>query len=312
MLHGRWTEENRAVLEEMLARRYPHSPVAVLDWDNTCIYGDIGDATFHALAENLQFDFESAWFWEWMEQSQQVERIREAYQAYRRADSVESRRRLRYTLEWVRGWMFAELDDVESCSWDSGAFVGWTLQTVREYVRKVIKNELSRPLEVETLSSEPDPALTISRGIRLRPEMRELAREMRRAGWQVWVISASTRWEVEAFAEYFGISAGRVLGMRRAVDGKGWITSQVLPPLPFDAGKIGAYQEYVSRGQPPWFAAGDSDADWPLLDFSTGVRLLAHPQKATLIDYSRWRAGLGERWLIQEFPELEPVHLTGP
>ncbi|RYF04162.1 MAG: hypothetical protein EOO40_11460, partial [Deltaproteobacteria bacterium] len=53
---GRWQPRNHAQLQNFLCKVSPLSQpkTAVFDWDNTCIFGDIGEATFHHQLQQLQ------------------------------------------------------------------------------------------------------------------------------------------------------------------------------------------------------------------------------------------------------------------
>jgi hypothetical protein len=51
-----WNQRNYEALNDFLAGVRP-GDIAVFDWDNTCICGDIGDAIFRFQALHLQFKF---------------------------------------------------------------------------------------------------------------------------------------------------------------------------------------------------------------------------------------------------------------
>ena len=54
---NRWQYHNRELLNQWLSSPKPHrnfEPCAVFDFDNTCIFGDIGDQTFYHQLETLQ------------------------------------------------------------------------------------------------------------------------------------------------------------------------------------------------------------------------------------------------------------------
>jgi phosphoserine phosphatase len=298
MLSGCWTEENRAALEELIARPYHVPPIAIFDWDNTCIRGDIADAAFHQLCRDLALRFDAPGFWDWVTEAHPRNLIGEAYVEYCTRPTTDNRLRLQLRLEQMRKALYEGEDDASICAWDAGAFVGWTLDEVHAYARQVMAQELQQPFAIETLQLDGDK-IEIPRGLRIREELRQLAGRMQRAGWQVWVISASSQWLVEPLAELYGIPPARVVGMRReVVDGK--LTARVEPPVSFSDGKLDAYQMFVSRTQPLTFAVGDSVNDWKILEWAE-ARLLVEPGPPKLREFALWRKGAGECWLLQAF-----------
>src|SRR5581483_1484946 len=307
-LRGRWTDENRAFLESLLAHKHNPPPIAIFDWDNTCVNGDTADMVFHQLCRDLAFRFEAPGFIQWIEELPVPTRILECYEFYRARPSHENRPALRFEFERTRWTLHNSEDDNQAWAWDSGAFVGWKPSEVREYTRRTIARELVQPLRTEWLEfkggetsdvssrisrgigivrshlvapnvdpipmvrrgasddASPPLHLEISRGLRLRPEMHELVYEMRHVGWQVYIITASPQWEIEAFAERYFIPSHHVIGMRRSVV-NGRIMAQIEPTVSWGDGKLDAYQMFVTRERPPNFATGDSIGDWKLLEW---------------------------------------------
>lgn len=335
MLQGRWTPDNRAGLEKLLAQKFSYKPIAIFDWDGTCASGDIADLVFHAQCRDLAFHFESPEFAAWVEEIPVPSRIFECYELYCAKKSPDKRAALRFELERTRWALHQSEDDNQAWAWDTGAFVGWTPEQVREYTRRVVARELAQPLHIETLNSddplaieftramEPRHAvhnaqvletaemragkidkgqlkLELARGVRERAEMRMLLHEFRRAGWDVFVLSASPIWQVQAFAERYFFPTQNVVGMQRAIV-KGKITAAFEPPCSWGDGKVDAYQMFVTRERPPNFCAGDSVGDWKLLEWATDAALLVEPTRDALREFARWKQSVGETWLIQEF-----------
>lgn len=334
-LHGRWSLENRAALERLLTRKFSYTPIAIFDWDNTCIAGDTSDAVFHELCRDLAFHFEHPDFVNWVEEIPIPSRILECYEMYLANQSPATRAALRFELERTRWALHESEDDNQAWAWDTGAFVGWTPQQVREYTRRVVARELAQELRVEFLTHpahmhaenigasavkqdlsglhyleraqqmramdlDTDMTLPIARGLRVRNEMRELMHEFRAAGWQVFVITASPQWEIEAFAERYFISSHNVIGMRRAIV-NGRVTAAFEPPCSWGDGKLDAYNLFVKRERPPNFCAGDSIGDWKLLEWATDGALLIELAPDSLRNFAQWQQSIGANWLIQRF-----------
>ena len=334
-LLGRWTNENRAALEQLLAQKFSHPPIAIFDWDYTCIAGDTANMVFHQQCRDLAFQFEHPDFVNWVEEIPIPSRILECAEMFLARDTHETRAALRFELERTRWALHESEDDNQAWAWDAGAFVGWTPQQVREYTRRVIARELAQPLRAEFLTHpasrraekigagavkqdlsalhyldraahmratdlDADLTLPIARGLRVRNEMRELMYEFRSAGWQVFVITASPQWEIEAFAERYFIPPQNVIGMRRALV-NGRITAAIESPCSWGDGKLDAYNLFVTRERPPNFCAGDSIGDWTLLEWATECALLVEPTTDSLRNFAAWQRERGENWLIQRF-----------
>ncbi|MDY0020223.1 MAG: hypothetical protein RBT47_09495, partial [Anaerolineae bacterium] len=59
---GNWDPENWAMMQEFITTYGPENPVAAFDWDNTCIFQDIGEATFRYTLFNLKFKMDPETF----------------------------------------------------------------------------------------------------------------------------------------------------------------------------------------------------------------------------------------------------------
>lgn len=101
-----------------------------------------------------------------------------------------------------------------------------------------------------------------ARELRPREALRELIWALHRAGWDVWVISASPEVLVQVVAERFGLHPHRVIGMRSAVDDAGRFRSELVPPATWREGKAAVAR---GLGAPIRFAVGDSDGDVPMM-----------------------------------------------
>lgn len=335
MLPRRWIPENRAALEKLLAQKFDEPPIAIFDWDHTCIQGDTANLVFHELCRDLAFHFEHPDFENWVEEIPIPSRILECVEMFWARDTRETRAALRFELERTRWALHESEDDNQAWAWDAGAFVGWTPQQAREYSRRVIARELAQPLRAEFLTHpaymraekigagavkqdlsalhyleraqqmramelDEDMTLPLARGLRMRNEMRELMYEMRCGGWRVHVITASPQWEIEAFVERYFVPTQDVIGMRRAIV-NGRITAAIESPCSWGDGKLDAYNLFVTRERPPNFCAGDNIGDWTLLEWATDCALLVEPTSESLRNFAQWQQSLGENWLIQGF-----------
>jgi HAD superfamily phosphoserine phosphatase-like hydrolase len=96
-----------------------------------------------------------------------------------------------------------------------------------------------------------------------RPAMIGLVAGLAEAGCEVWLVSASNVWIVEASAPLVGVDPARVLGLRVAVE-DGRLTERVVPPVTCNAGKVEAIRARL--GRTPDIAVGDSLGDLEMLE----------------------------------------------
>ena len=130
--------------------------------------------------------------------------------------------------------------------------------------------------------------LAISSGsIVLRPEIRELIRAFHCAGWDVWIVSASTPYLVEEAALRIGVERSRVLGMRLVVTG-GVYTGAIDGPICYGAGKVDAIMRAI--GRLPDFAAGDTWTDLEMLQSATHAMLVGNrkPELTSMAQEAGW------------------------
>lgn len=119
--------------------------------------------------------------------------------------------------------------------------------------------------------------------------MVELARALEAQGVEVWFVSASNRWVVDAGVRRLGLPGGRVLGMQVAVV-DGVLTADTVAPRTNLEGKCDAISA-LGRGV-PLLAAGNSANDAPMLRMAAGASLAVNPT-ASLYEEAR-RSG----WII--------------
>ena len=81
---------------------------------------------------------------------------------------------------------------------------------------------------------------------RIFPEMRELAQRLAQAGCELWAVSSTNQWVIEAGAGRFGIAPARVLAAAAIIE-NGQVTGRLLR-VPTGEGKARVIREQI-RGQ---------------------------------------------------------------
>jgi phosphoserine phosphatase len=291
-----WSKRNHAALNEFLARVRP-GETAVFDWDNTCIFGDIGDAVFRHQALHLEFKFGPDRLREIIPgrvhgidhvringRSLPLRRVKEqivrAYHkiagrplaeigsgdAYR--DFSAGLLALNRGLEQTPGigCEFAYL-------WTVNFLEGFRPAEVRRLAAAVARQELQSPLQEQAWSDSGRQFLyRWTAGIRPFPEMADLSLVLKKAGCRVLVSTASNPLIVETMIANTGFAADRVLGQASGM-ARGRLLGTLAPGLRsnFGSGKVENLRRALDRD--PVFTAGDSPGDYEMLTAFPATRL---------------------------------------
>lgn len=89
---------------------------------------------------------------------------------------------------------------------------------------------------------------------------------------EVYVVTASVKWAVEPGARLYGIDEDHVLGVKTKIK-DGVVTKEQEGALTWREGKVEGLLE-ATGGVAPFFAAGNSNGDLPLIESSTDVHLV--------------------------------------
>lgn len=251
-------------------------PVAAIDFDNTCIRGDIGrafydhmvterkirfnDEIFQALPGDKRNNIKAAW--------KKLEKL----PAGKQTGSLELQtfRKLMHQAYWSLCYNTPP----EKCfPWQVRFYAGYSPDDLYSMAENVMEAELRKPLGSEPIKAGPEdqaPAIT-STGIRIHQEIHGLIALLQKRGFDVWIISAGPEWVVEGAARRFGVKPDRVIGMRAKLeDGK--LTSEIEPPPTFRKGKVEAIQKFI--GRKPLLAVGDSWTDAEMLEYADHALLI--------------------------------------
>jgi phosphoserine phosphatase len=99
---------------------------------------------------------------------------------------------------------------------------------------------------------------------RIFPEMQQLIRDLQRQGCDVWAVSSTNQWTIQAAMRHFSIPEDKILGALSKVE-NGIITNQLIR-VPSGIGKPKAILEII--GRPPDLAFGNSRWDADMLRIS--------------------------------------------
>jgi HAD superfamily phosphoserine phosphatase-like hydrolase len=121
--------------------------------------------------------------------------------------------------DWIdaryRGYLKGEVSEVAIC----GEMVQMYQRLREDEMRRAAKNFFASRIEANIFA-----------------EMRELVSELRAKGVEIWAVSSTNNWVIEAGVQHFGIPADRVLAARVQV--KDGVVTDVILDVPTDEGKV--------------------------------------------------------------------------
>lgn len=230
-----WRPEVAQRLADLLAA----PGVAVFDFDDTCIEGDLGDAVFHhaaaagSLTARLPGMPDDPTADQWLEEADRI---------------------------------LAEDGPETGYPFFVQAFAGWTVTEFRGHARDVVEAEQAAPRGRRSIGTH-----RVRSGIRYRRSVSRLIERLRRASWQVWIVSGTAQWAVEVGAEALGVPSRRVRGQRVDLDGDR-LTAVPVHPTVFGQGKVQVLRDRLDG--PPDLAVGDSPNDLHLLQWARHALVL--------------------------------------
>lgn len=274
-----WNENARARLERAITELADRGGrrVAVFDWDNTMIRGDIGDLV---LAHALERDRLIVPAWD------ELTLLTEAARAELRSScrlapgaplpteggSSECARAIA-RIGWqgvIRSGEAAFTVPIAPSCRAGYAFLTQILAGHRDDDLRALAREAWARAESAPAGARAEVAgVELERFARFNAPMVELVHALEAAGVEVWIVSASAQPIVEELAGRIGIARERVIGVRTERDGDGRATARWVwmeetgPVIPWHVGK----RRWIERriGARPILAAGDSDGDLAML-----------------------------------------------
>ncbi|MET9609795.1 HAD family hydrolase [Streptomyces sp. NPDC006512] len=323
-----WYGDNQARLQQLIDRYGscgPHrpgraKPVAVFDWDNTVVKNDVGDATMFWLLRNGKIRQPAGGNWATTSRHLTPAAARALAAACGplarpgtplptgtpagaacadEINAVYGTAATRTGAAAFAGWDRRTTEP--AYAWLPQLMQGWTAREVRGFAAAARTENLAAPVG----ATQRVGTGTATGWVRYYDQQKDLVEQLRRAGFDVWISSASPQPVVEVWARGVGIDADRVIGIRNTttrggtftphfqgcgtvedgadtmityIDGKRcWINKEVF-------GVRGAAAEKVQpAARRQVFAAGDSDTDISFLRDATALRLVVNRNKNELM-----------------------------
>lgn len=313
---GNWLPENLTQISTRIkaisARSFSAKPVAVFDFDNTCIFRDVGQAVFRSQLQHLRYRLRPEQLAAILPRIEgdlagrpMTTIISTICAAYQRLWPLIADNRTDQALLLPEYRLFAALllwfaDKARKDERLGPRYVlpfmgkllaGFTADEVRQLAIEVVLAVRQEPLIEETLTCDaPEPlgriAASYPLGLHAHPEMLALMRNLARQGIESYVISASTEWLVEGAAQLLGFPVDRdhVFGIRVRLDAGETLTIDDLNAYPttFREGKAEIVNQWIDGT--PVLAAGDADTDYEMLTLpGIDIRLLINRRQRGLI-----------------------------
>lgn len=302
-----WVPSNHDALTKLIADPHSAAGAAVFDWDNTCIFNDVGDATFRWQLDQLLFRLPpDAMHHMLVDRIGTVTQlgtgvalahfasdIRTAYAALWPSIKLGQAHAVRHTpahfdFRAKLGALYHQMvqtPDIGAAfaySWLTQWYGGFTAAEVQELARNAAQAAHREPIgEATWQAASPGrtglQTWTHRTHVAPHPEMRDLFSALGRAHIPTWVVTASYEPIVHAVAAlwHYPIPPTQILGMRLQHSAQG--TALPYPaqhyPATYRQGKVDVIERFV--GAPPILVAGDAMTDYEMLTY--------HPASCRLV-----------------------------
>jgi phosphoserine phosphatase len=211
---------------------------AALDFDNTCIVNDVGEAALAFMCRNQLL--------------KTGELLPAGAQPCNPAYHAQVFRHYHQLLD--RG-------DIRSASLlCAGIFAGCSRAEAAAIVAATLDAEGNVTGTAELYG------IPIARGLAVRPGLRRLIDFSAANNVQIWIVSASPEIAVRAAMERFGLS-GNLIGLRHRID-NGVLSQALDEPHSIAEGKVDCIKAFIHGSRRPLFAVGDSVYDLPMVAYA--------------------------------------------
>ncbi|MFE0104192.1 haloacid dehalogenase-like hydrolase [Streptomyces sp. NPDC059009] len=330
-----WYGANKAKLQRMLdtygrcgdAYDKKAKPLAVFDWDNTVIKNDVGDATMFWMLRNSKIRTPEGGDWHTTSRyltDPAATALATACPATGRTLPTAKNTACADEIAAVYGegtttggkTAFDGFDHRRmepQYAWLAQLTQGWSSRQVKGFAAAARKENLAAPVGTEQTVGTGK----VTGWARYYEQQRDLIRTLKKAGFDVYIVSASPEPVAEVWAKGVGLDARHVIGIRNVVahgkqtarlKGCGSVKDGADSMITYIDGKRCAINERILKvrgaaaekvqpaAQRQVFAAGDSDTDVSFLRDATGLRLVLNRNKTELM--CRAYDNGDRRWLV--------------
>ncbi|NOZ00717.1 MAG: HAD-IB family phosphatase [Deltaproteobacteria bacterium] len=290
-----WSEEVDRMVGSAIRQHEGHSanekerPLAVFDFDNTMIDGDISHSLLMYQADRVWYGFDPA------DPASRVfpEETAALFASLKKVSKGRQRElikaRIRYKVLQRYYGLWKDTGKEGGLAYLVQVLKGMTPDEVHRLTRESMDHAMGqsrclREYGPHGLKGEP---VSVQEGIGLRSPIRAMIKRLKDAGFDVWVASASPRTVVQEAARAYGIPADKVIG-NRSQEKAGRITGDLLTPVTYRKGKVEAIKKFAGRR--PVLAFGDAWTDWEMLKWAEHGVLIERGK--TDLDEAARKAGI--------------------
>ena len=214
------------------------APFATLDFDNTCIVNDVGEATLAFLCENNLLRCSDL-----------------LPSGGAPGDPAYHTQVFRHYHQLLNG------GDIRAASLLCARILaGFKPDEATAVVAAALDAEGNIPGEAELFG------IRISRGLAVRPALRRLIEFSAANAIHIWIVSASPAVAVQAAMQRFGLPGNLIALRHRIVDGV--LSRTLVAPRSIQEGKVDCIKTFIDGKERPLFAVGDSIYDLPMLEYA--------------------------------------------
>ncbi len=313
---GNWSPENLALIRTKLqevSRQNPSAePVAVFDFDNTCIFRDVGQAVFSYQLRYLRYRITPDQLAALLPTAPETlaERPMDAVisalmDAYRRLwplitahEHAKAKLSSAYRMFTTLLLWFTDKARRDEClgpryvlPFMGKLLAGYSPAELRKLAAEVVTVAMTEPLMETTLAFDaPAPLGRIEAsyplGLHAHQEMKSLMHRLQQQGVDCYVVSASTEWLVEGAVQLLGfpVAPDHIFGIRVDLNDQGFLTTDdpEAYPVTFREGKAEIIRRFIAGT--PILVAGDADTDFEMMTLpEVAVRLLINRNQTGLI-----------------------------
>ncbi len=289
----------RSVLNALEERERNEPLLAVFDCDGTLIKGDIGEAMLYYQLEHFLFRVSPASVWPDYPEGEELQRLYE-HCAARKTDGEVADEMPTLFARRVLSWYFDKLAEgktAKACADIVRLCAGFSLTEIRAIAEDTVAAELQASTGTRIVGSSSLP-----RGVRFIEETIAVLNRARSLGADVWIVSGSNRWSVEAVTSRLQVPQDHVIGID-LISFNGILSPAVRDPIPVLEGKVEALQHLV--GKQPDIVVSDSPYDIPLFNYSAGIKLLVNSNEGPSADFfASGPVSRDDTWFVIESPTL--------
>lgn len=275
--------------------------VAVFDCDGTLIKGDIGEAMFYFQIEHFLFKVSPAQLWPDFPRREELNKLYDGLAAIPQG-RVPLDPRFPEFAQMLLSWYFDQLEEGKTdkaCSDIVRLWCGFTRSEALKVAEETLEDELASPLSERELGS-----YTLQRGSRFIAQAMQILSELRARGFDVWTVSGSNQWSVEAVAHRAGFPRNRVIGIDLK-EVNAILGPEVQTPVPVYDGKVQALRKRgVTR---PLIVLSDSTYDIPLFNYSAHLKILVNSRNHHGDEFfHEGKIHRDDSWMVIDNPILLP------